>query len=299
MPFFKHDIGTTYYETKGKSDETHLPLVLLHGGPGGSAIGLNALFRLASHRKIIAYDQAGGGRSRPTDPKHWRIDSFVKELDALADRLKLDEFHIYSASWGTTLALEFYLRKNKGRVRSLTFQSPMFSAHDWAADAEILVRALPKKTRRIIEVCHEIGATDSVVYKEAMKEYYLRHCVRSETAMKKLFASFKTNTHGMKIYEHMWGPSEFQPTGTLKNYDRVNQLSKVKVPTLFLVGEHDEARPETVQRYAGKIKGAVAQIIPDASHSLLIETPKQVLPAVAAFLRAVETPAPRKPASRK
>ncbi|MBF0300768.1 MAG: proline iminopeptidase-family hydrolase [Oligoflexia bacterium] len=289
MPFIKHRLGNTFYELKGSSNnKNRLPVIYLHGGPGGSSKNSAKLFNLNTNRQIIFYDQIGGGRSSAIGKKHWRIESFVYELDYLASYLNIDSFHIYSGSWGTTLALEFYLRKNKNRVKSIVFQSPLFCTQDWANDATILIKALPSKTQRIIEVCHEIGATDSAVYRQAMQEYYLKHVLRNEKKLKAFMKSMEGNINGRKIYEYMWGPSEFGPTGTLKNYNRVKDLKKIKIPTLFIAGEYDEARPVTVKKYKDMTSNAKIEIIPNASHALLQEEPKKIINICSRFYKDVE-----------
>lgn len=289
MTFLKHSIGKTYYEIKGKQrDENHFPLICLHGGPGGTSKRLEPLLKLAKDRKVVLYDQVGGGRSSATETKHWCIESFVRELDYLIRHLKIEEFHIYSASWGTTLALEYYLRKNKGQVKSMTFQSPMFSARDWMKDAKTYIQSLPEKTQKVINLCHEIGATDSKVYKEALKEYYLRHVLRDKKKLEKFFKAISKNPHGEKVYEYMWGPSEFEATGTLKSYERVKSLKDIEVPVQFIVGEYDEASPNTAKKYSKLIKHSSVEIIPGAAHLVLAEAPVKVCSLVSQFLKKFE-----------
>ena len=51
------------------------------------------------------------------------------------------------------------------------------------------------------------------------------------------------------IYEHMWGPTEFLATGNLIDFDLSDRLYKIDIPVLFITGEYDEARPETVSKF--------------------------------------------------
>ena len=87
----------------------------------------------------------------------------------------------------------------------------------------------------------------------------------------------------------MWGPSEFKALGTLKNYDQVKKLSKIKVPTLFLCGQHDEATPLTVKKYSRRVKQSRFKEIKGASHAILMEKPKPLLKEVDQFLFEVES----------
>ena len=82
----------------------------------------------------------------------------------------------------------------------------------------------------------------------------------------------------------MWGPSEFTATGTLRNYDNVQSLKKVKVPALFTTGEFDEARPETVKKLSEMVNDSRFVIIPDAGHFSLNDNRQAVIRAIQEFL---------------
>ena len=86
------------------------------------------------------------------------------------------------------------------------------------------------------------------------------------------------------IYEQMWGPSEFHATGSLKSFDVTARLGELKLPVLLMVGEFDEARPETAARYQRLIPGARLEVIPEAAHSLWNDNREAALRAVANFL---------------
>lgn len=287
MPFIEHATGSTYFQTRGSKRSAGLPIVCLHGGPGGHSHFLTDLFQLSNQRRVFIYDQIGSGRSSATEKKHWNIRTFVRELETLVDAWGLDRFHLEGGSWGTTLALEYYLKgRNRRRVESLIFQSPMFSTSDWEKDARALIRDLPAADQKVIRYCHEIGATDSKVYQGAMKNYYAKHVCRNPARAKR--AALIRNPNGNRIYEHMWGDSEFHATGTLKHYDRVNDLELIECPTLLICGQYDEARPATAKRYTRRIKDARFVEIPRASHAILAEQPRRFIRTVRHFLSEVE-----------
>lgn len=283
MPYLTHKFGRTYYTKRGRN--TSIPIIYLHGGPGGSHQPDSPVFQLAEKRQVYAYTQIGSGKSSSTAKKFWNIRTFVQELDLLIRGWGLDQFHLMGSSWGTTLALEYYLRKGRNGVASLIFQSPLFNAMEWRKDGRRLIRGLPKATQKIINSCHEIGATDSQVYKEAMFEYYLKHVLRNKSKLKKKMSS--DDPHGRAIYAHMWGVSEFEPTGTLKNFDRVADLSKIQVPSLIVCGEYDEATPKTSLRYANRIEDCSFEVIQGASHSIWSEQPARIRRVINAFLEKV------------
>ena len=281
MAYITHKFGKTHYTKKGRQGKT--PIVWLHGGPGGMHMPDSKVFLLAADRPVYCYTQIGGGKSSKTPKKLWKVQTFVEELDLLIKGWGLGEFHLMGGSWGTTLALEYYLRHGGKGVKSLVFQSPLFSSRDWKADGRRLIRGLPRKTQHIINACHDIGATDSKVYSDAMSVFYMKHVLRNKTKSKEL--SKIKNPNGKLIYEHMWGPSEFEPSGTLKAYSRVSDISRIKVPTLIICGEHDEATPTTGIKYANKIDGCAFSEIKGASHAIWYEKPATLRDVINNFLK--------------
>jgi proline iminopeptidase len=281
MAFVEHKLGKTYFTRKGRRGKT--PVVWLHGGPGGMHQPNSNVFTLAQERQVYCYTQLGGGKSSKTSQKRWNIETFVRELDLLVKAWGLEEFHLMGGSWGTTLALEYYLRKKGRGVKSLVFQSPLFSTRDWKADGRRLIHKLPGKTQHIINACHDIGATDSAVYREAMKVFYGKHVIRLKNPRKR-----PPNPNGAEVYEYMWGPSEFEPTGTLKQYSRIGQLSRIKVPTMVICGEYDEATPGTGKKYAKRIRGSRFAEIKGASHVIWEEKPARIRKVISDFLYEIE-----------
>lgn len=65
------------------------------------------------------YDQIGGGKSSAIAPKLWTIETFVEELSLLVKAWKLDSFILMGASWGTTLALEYFLATKKNEAKRI------------------------------------------------------------------------------------------------------------------------------------------------------------------------------------
>jgi proline iminopeptidase len=283
MPYITHKFGKTFFvvhKTSAKNKKT--AIIFLHGGPGGTHHSFEPLKALAKDRDLYMYDQIGGGGSSAINQKLWKIETFVEELSILVKAWKLEKFILIGASWGTTLALEYFLAKKDKRIEKIIFQSPLFSTKDWEKDANRLIKELPKKTQKVINYCHEIDATDSSVYKEAIFEYYLKHVLRNEKMLRK--PSLKPNVHGNQVYAHMWGPSEFKATGTLKKYERVSSLKKLNIPVMLVCGEHDEATPVTVKKYHKIIKHSEFHIVKNASHCITRENPKDLLKLIKEFI---------------
>ena len=281
MPYLKHTLGKTFYVAKGSKSKP--ALVCAHGGPGGTHKNLKHLLKLAKNRKVIVYDQLGGGKSSPSIKKYWNIKTFVKELDLLVTSQKLDKFYLFGNSWGTTLVLEYYFAYPE-KVLGIIFQSPLFSTKDWQNDAIALIKKMNKKEKTTLLRSLAHKPVDKKEFEKAMMSYYLKYVLRNKKHLQRMFSSDRKIDTGKQIYEYMWGNSEFHATGTLKKYSRVADLKKVKVPALLICGEHDEATPKTSQKYVKKMPNAHLKVIRGASHVISLEKPVELRRIITKFL---------------
>jgi proline-specific peptidase len=277
--------GRIWYRIVGSGTRT--PLLLLHGGPGAPSYYLNPLAALADERPVIFYDQLGAGRSdKPTDVTLWHVERFVQELSELRRALGLKQVHILGHSWGTMLAVDYMVTKPAG-VRSLILASPSLSIGRWLKDAETLKRTLPQSVQDAIARNEAAGSFDSPEYQSAMMEYYKRYLCRrnpwSDDVNKTL------EELGQSVYRTMWGPSEFTATGSLRTYERAEQLRTLNLPVLFTAGRYDEARPATTEYYRSLVPGAKLRIFENSGHLTMEDEPEAYVQAVRDFLHEVES----------
>lgn len=268
--------GKVWYEIVGKKEET--PLIVLHGGPGYPHDSLEPLEDLADERKVIFYDQLGCGNSQRTDDKSlWTVDHFVKELQTIIKKLNYKGYHILGHSWGAGLAVAFTLTKPEG-LKSLILADPYISTPHWEKDAERLLKQLPK----VMQAALKKGETESEAYQKAAKEFYYRYVWRmKELPVARIKAQHKMS---VEIYNYMWGPEEFKPTGTLKSFDLSNKLSKINVPVLLLCGRYDEATPESTEYFKSLFPNARMKVFEKSAHMPHWTERKAYIKAIRDFL---------------
>ncbi|HEY9442325.1 MAG TPA: proline iminopeptidase-family hydrolase [Gemmatimonadales bacterium] len=275
--------GRIWYKKTGAGSGT--PVILLHGGPGYNSFYLKPLEALGDDRPVIRYDQLGSGRSGPmTDTSLMTIPHFVRELDSLRAALRYDRIHLLGHSWGTILAFEYY-GAHPEHVVSLTLGSAALDIPTWERNARRLVGTLSDSAQRAIRVREAEQKFDAPDYQRALEEFYgkyvWRHPVEAD-----LDSTIKTAN--MQIYNYMQGPSEFTISGTLKTYDVTHLLPTIKVPTLYTVGQFDEADPPTIRRFASLTPGATVEVIPGAAHITTWDNPEVMVRVVRRFLRKVD-----------
>lgn len=267
--------GRIYVRVNGRLDAPRPPLLMIHGGPGGTHAGfLNAL-PLADERAVILYDQLDCGRSdHPGDPANWRVARFVDEVDAIRRALALPRLHVLGASWGGTVALEYAARRPAGLVGTV-LESPLVSTRSWLADANELRGRLPAATRRVLDACERPAPPPAPACEAATADFY-RHFNRRSELRPELaaYARALPMPFNRRLYETMWGASEFVSTGSLSDYDGEPLLARLDgARTLFLGGQYDEARPATLAGFAERVPGASFAVIEDAAHSIANDNP--------------------------
>lgn len=274
--------GSIFYRVVGTGEG--IPVILLHGGPGYTSHYLEPLSDLADDRPVIFYDQLGSGRSdRPADTTLFRIERYVRELDSLRRALKLDQVHLYGHSWGAMLALE-YLATSPAGIVTVTLASPVITTASWVADGKALVAMLPDSIQQVIVAHEAAGTTSAPEYQQASMIFMLRFVFGMEPPFPPEVDSALAG-YNAAVYETMWGPSEFTATGNLRSFDRAATLAELDLPILLTAGRNDEARPETVERFARTARNAEVKVFERSAHVAMLTDREAYVAAIRAFLR--------------
>jgi proline iminopeptidase len=114
------DTHELYVEQSGNPEG--VPVVFIHGGPGGGTDPLHRRYFDASRYRIVLFDQRGAGRSTPhaclDDNDTW---SLIGDLEKIREDIGVDRWHVFGGSWGSTLSLA-YAATHPERVRSLVLR---------------------------------------------------------------------------------------------------------------------------------------------------------------------------------
>jgi proline iminopeptidase len=125
-------VHTMHWEMCGNA--AGVPLVFLHGGPGGACLPHHRRYYDPTFWNIVLYDQRGAGRSTPIASL---IDNttqhLIKDLERLREALQIDRWLLFGGSWGSTLALA-YAQAHPDRVLGLVLRGVFLataSELDW------------------------------------------------------------------------------------------------------------------------------------------------------------------------
>ena len=269
--------GRIYVRINGDLRAPRPPVLMIHGGPGGAHTAfLNAL-PLADERAVILYDQLDSGRSdTPNNPANWRVPRFVNEVTAIRRALNLERLHVLGGSWGGTIALEYGARRPAG-LASTILQSPLISTRSWLADANLLRRRLPRETQFTLTRCERARRRPpKEVCDAGTQQFYDLFLRRSPVPPEhQAYRAALPVPFNERIYNAMWGATEFVSTGTLRTYNGEPLLARLDGPrTLFVTGQHDEARPATVHDFSVRTPGSAFAVVENAAHGVFNDNPQ-------------------------
>lgn len=100
------ELHKIYYECSGNPEG--LPVIVLHGGPGGRTRPVMRRYFDPQKYNIILHDQRGAGKSVPTyELQENTTPHLVADIRKLKKFLKLDQFLVWGGSWGSALGLVY------------------------------------------------------------------------------------------------------------------------------------------------------------------------------------------------
>jgi len=99
-------VHSLYWEESGNPQG--LPVVFLHGGPGGGTAPTYRRFFSPERYRIILFDQRGAGKSTPNgEISDNHTDALISDIEALREHLGIGQWLVFGGSWGSTLALAY------------------------------------------------------------------------------------------------------------------------------------------------------------------------------------------------
>jgi proline iminopeptidase len=281
-----------YYVSLGKGD----PLVVVHGGPGADhTYFLPYLLPLARNHRLIFIDERGSGRSqRLQDPSLYTVEAMVEDVEDVRVALNLGKISLLGHSYGGVLA-QAYALKYQQNLSHLILNSTFPSTREMnAVLAREKAQMAPDKLKRLneLEQAGLFGKGEMWEHGRYSEEYAklawgpgyfpFLYGARPDPIYDPVDQLKGTS---WDLYRAMWGEhGEFVIDGNLKSVEYLDRLSTVHVPTLILVGDHDECDPSMSKEMQGKIKGAELIVLPNSGHMNFVDQPDMWHGSVEKFL---------------
>jgi proline iminopeptidase len=280
-----------YHKTFGRG----MPLLILHGGPGASHdYFLPYLVPLARRYELVFIDERGSGRSQKLeDVSEYTVENMVEDVETVRRTLNLGQISLLGHSYGGVLA-QAYSLKYQRNLSHLILASTFSSTK---AMNEVFRRMKGKMTpelRRRVEKLEGDGlyghgkdyeknryTHDYMI--AAWGEGYFPYLYQNRPDPN--YDPIDNGKMSWDLYREMWGEhGEFMIDGNLKSVEYTDRLSAIKIPTLILVGDHDECDPSSSQTMHEKIAGSKLVILPKSGHMTFVDQPGMFEKSVEEFL---------------
>ncbi|PPR00888.1 hypothetical protein CVT24_000373 [Panaeolus cyanescens] len=277
------DVHELYYELSGNKDGN--PVVFLHGGPGGGTDATDRGFFNPEKYKIILFDQRGAGKSTPSacleENTTWDL---VKDIEKLRDLLKIEKWHVFGGSWGSTLSLA-YAQSHPDRVKSLVLRGIFtlrrselrFFYQDGASHLfpeawDEYLAPIPESERSDLILAYhaQLNSEDEETRIRAAKAW-----AKWEMWTSKLHVDPAHIAHAddskfanafARIENHYFVNEGFMRDGQLLEQQEIDKIRHI--PTVIVQGRYDVVCPATTAYALNKVfPQSTLHIVPDAGHS--------------------------------
>ncbi len=244
------------------SSRDNPPLILLHGGPGGS---LGALFRrynaeLERHFLVVTWEQRGAGRSyrKGVPSASMTVAQFVCDLEEVVELVKKrfgkGKVVLLAHSWGTILGT-LYAQRHPENVAAYVGVGQIANmpegerlSYDFA-----LSRAVQSENRKAVAELEKIGRPPHTLSAMLTERRWISHfggnTFRGPTTTDLVLEALQADEFNLLDLLKLVQGSHFSAKHLWPEMSRIDfseaHLS-FEVPIIFLLGRHDRVAPCTL-----------------------------------------------------
>jgi pimeloyl-ACP methyl ester carboxylesterase len=253
MPYVQVNGVQLYYEDTSSGDET---MLFSHGLLWDTRLFDNQVAALRDRYRCVSYDHRGQGRSETSRVATIDMETLYDDALGLIETLGLGRCHIAGLSMGGFLAMRLALRRPE-LVRSLILmattpdpESPEKVFPYWFFGQVTRFGGLWLASRFAMRLLFGVTFRNDPNRSEERLEWYRR-----------------LRSNRRTVYRAM--------NGVVRRKGIYDEIHRITVPTLILVGEEDTATyPNKSDRLLERIPGSVLVRIPNAGHSFTVEAPE-------------------------
>ena len=257
------------------------PLVVLHGGPGAHhEYLLPQMLRLATARRVLFYDQRGGGRSRTEDPSPitWRVQ--VDDLARVIREREASPPTLVGYSWGALLALLYAVEASRDpalvapRRLVLIAPAPAAREHRDRFEGEFARRQQGPAVARLREALAASGLRerDPAAHRQRLFELGVAGYF-ADPARARDLTPFRVTG---RVQQSIWQ--------SLADVDLGPLLSGLDVPTLVVHGWEDPIPVDSTLTIARALR-ARCVLLERCGHVPYVEAPDALFTAIEQFLQ--------------
>lgn len=271
-----------YLELSGSPEG--IPVLYLHGGPGGGSSENHRRYFDPEKYKIILFDQRGCGKSKPSPSiVNNTLDHLIQDIEQIRQHLAIDKWLVTGGSWGTTLAL-VYAINHPEQVLAFILRGVFLASkkeYDWLYKMGGVERFFPEYYQDFLAPLtyedkqdpvagyHKIFSSDNeVAIIAASKAWYLWELRLSTIEHHHIGMAQIDDSHQAlcmaQISNHYFNQNSFLSDDYI--FDNLEKIANI--PTILIHGRYDMvcqlAVADTLVR---SWHNATLQILPQAGHS--------------------------------
>ena len=243
---------------------------------------------------MIFVDERGSGRSQKLeDPAGYTIENMVEDVEAVRQALGLGKINLLGHSYGGALA-QAYALKYQQNLTHLILGSTWSSTE---AMNKVFVKMKANMSPELRDRIDRLEAAGLFGHGKVYEQnrYTAEYMIASwgegyfpyvyHNRPDPNYDPIANGNISWYLYRQMWGEhGEFIIDGNLKSVEYTNRLAGIKVPTLFVVGDHDECDPSLSQAMRDKIAGSKLAVMPNSGHMTFVDQPNLFIKTVDEFL---------------
>ena len=286
-----------YVHLRGDEPARKTPVVVLHGGPGISAMADDVEFFRPLTRlgyDVYVYDQLGAGRSsRLADPTGYSIDRDVADLEEVRSTIGASRMVLIGHSYGGALAAH-YTAAHPDRVAKLVLASPgPLDPDDTSGDrarAGLGIGAQIRSYAAALTPRALLGYTLLQVNPAAAHAYL--DDPEADRRNDQILDATEPALHCLPDQQRgLSGPSGFyalqdpQSATAARTPDIRPVLAGLSTPTLLLKGQCDYLSWRSVTDYTDALPNARLVYLEGAGHNLYADRPHATMTNIQAFLQ--------------
>lgn len=266
--FFTIEDATYAYSVYGKG----IPVVFLHGFTGSQKTWKPFVEKWKHRFQCITIDLPGHGKTKTNLPR--TMEACCHDLRTLFSHLGISSFHLIGYSMGGRVALSFAMLYPQFLL-SLTLESSSPGLKTFAKqkarqaqDEQLAQKIQTKGLKAFIDDWENIPLFST----QKNLPLSVQQSIRIER---------ESQTEEGLVQSLRWMGTGVQPSWW-------NQLSRLSLPVLLLVGALDKKFVQINQEMQENFQDATLKIVPEAGHAVHLEKPEDFHRIVKSFIKEID-----------
>lgn len=261
-----------------------IPIVMVHGGPGGGCGPFDSRFFDPAIYRIILLDQRGAGHSRPNaNVTDNHTNYLIDDMEQLRKHLDISYWLVCGGSWGSALSLA-YGQAHPQRCLGFILRGIFLATQDeymklWNGMGDIYPEAFQEyveflssheRINLLMSYHRRLMSDDPAVHMPAARAFYKYDLTCATLIDKSRIASNLLNAERVlalaRIFAHYCVNNFFMARDQL-----IHNLHKIAhLPAMIIQGRYDViCRASSAFRLHQAWPGSILTIVPDAGHANL------------------------------